>query len=71
MSHNKKKGGRSLTKLALFEERDKIHPRNETYEGLENFTGLVPKRSKTDLLFLILYILCFIALAILFYFGKS
>jgi len=71
MSHKKKHSGRSLTKLALFDERDKMHPRNETYEGIEDFTGLVRKRSKTDLVFLIIYILCNLVAVILFYFSVS
>jgi len=67
---SKKKSGRTLTKLALFDERDKIHPRNESYEGIEHFDGVVKKRSKTDLMFLIIYILSNIAVAILFFFCK-
>lgn len=70
MSSKKKHSGRSLTKLALFDERDKMHPRNETYEGIENFTGLVQKRSKTDLMFLVIYIICNLVAVILFYFCK-
>ena len=66
-----KPSSRSYTKLALFDQRDAMHPHNQTYEGLEDFAGLVKKRSKTDLVCLIIYVLLHVVIIGLLYLRKN
>ena len=65
-----KRGPSDKTKIQYFNERDKNHPRNTTYEGIENFDGLVKDRMRTDCCCSLLFILCNLGLIVYFYFSK-